>query len=426
MILAEGLTKVYHNYDRREGLRGAVLDLFKRQYRTIRAVDDVSFRIQRGEMVGYIGANGAGKSTTIKMLTGILLPTSGRVLVNGLVPSRQRYAHTRQIGVVFGQRTQLWWDLAVIEAFNLLQKIYQVPRADFQQRLERAVAVLDINEQLHTPVRKLSLGQRMKCDLCASLLHNPPLLFLDEPTIGLDVAVKERIRRFIRFINREEGNTVVLTTHDMTDIEELCPRIIFIDQGRLIYDGATQEIKERFGHWRRVVLDFQRDYPAEYRSAPLPAPTVPISFSGQQKMSYELQPGLAAELAAERAVPEAQPPDGVVAGPEQQIAEEPMLSASDSPVNGGALDEPGARQFMARLAAVMDNGDFLPVKRLSLSMYQVSFNRQRYSAREVIGLLLEKFEVSDLALHDPELSDIVREIYEGRHSFADSAGQAGA
>ena len=254
IISVERLSKVYRNFDRREGITGALLDLFHRRYRDVRAVDGVSFSIARGEMVGYIGANGAGKSTTIKMLTGILTPTGGSISVNGLVPGRDRYAHARQIGVVFGQRTQLWWDLAVVEAFHLLQKIYRVPPADYRTRLERFIEVLDIGDQLHQPVRKLSLGQRMKCDLCASLLHNPPLLFLDEPTIGLDVAVKERIRRFIRYTNREQRTTIVLTTHDLTDIEELCPRIIIIDRGHVLYDGPTAEIKERVSQMRRSPL----------------------------------------------------------------------------------------------------------------------------------------------------------------------------
>jgi len=411
IIIAQQLTKVYQNYDRRVGVAGALADLFRRRYRTVRAVDGISFTIQRGEMVGYIGANGAGKSTTIKMLTGILLPTSGTVLVGGLNPCRQRYAHARQIGVVFGQRTQLWWDLAVIEAFNLLQKIYEIPEADYRRRLQRAVEVLDITEQLHQPVRKLSLGQRMKCDLCASLLHNPPLLFLDEPTIGLDVAVKERIRRFIRHINREEGSTIVLTTHDMTDIEELCPRIMFIDRGKLIFDGATQEIKERFGRWRRVVLDLQRDYPAECRDDPLPGLNVPIAFAGYDTVKAER--GAAAQETEEQVEAEAELL-------EHQHGEEEGGAGSGNGQTAqsmNALDEPGARQFMARLSAVMDNGDLLPVRRLSFNQYQVSFDRQRYSAGEVIGRLLERFEVDDLTLNDPELADIVRAIYEGKHTL---------
>ncbi len=386
VIKVEQLTKVYRSSQRREGLGGAVLDLFKRRYRTIRAVDGICFSIARGEMVGYIGANGAGKSTTIKMLTGILTPTSGTMRLNSLDPRRNRYEHARQIGVVFGQRTQLWWDLAVIEAFNLLQKIYEIPPPIYRQRLDRFIEVLDISEQLHQPVRKLSLGQRMKCDLCASLLHNPPLLFLDEPTIGLDVAVKERIRRFIREVNREEQSTVVLTTHDLTDIEELCPRIIIIDSGKILYDGPTADIKDRFGRRRRVVCSFKRDYLPEYASKPLPSENVPVVFAGQ---SYN--PAAVGKSKAAAAGPAAPP----------------------APSN---LDEPGARQFMAALAQVMADGAYLRVRRLNQRQFQVSFDRTRYTASAVITQLLSRFEVDDLELREPELSDIIRAIYEGRGS----------
>lgn len=375
IISVTNLTKVYRNFDRRVGIVGAVQDLFDRRYREIRAVDDVSFSIEPGEMVGYIGANGAGKSTTIKMLVGILSPTSGSMQVNGLTPMKQRYEHARQIGVVFGQRTQLWWDLAVIEAFHLLQKIYRIPPEDFKRRLDVFIDVLDIGGQLHQPVRKLSLGQRMKCDLCASLLHNPRLLFLDEPTIGLDVAVKERIRRFIRAINREEGSTVILTTHDMTDIEELCPRLIIIDEGKILFDGATAEIKLRFGQRRRVVVTFKQDYLPQYQDLPLPPADAPLRFSGFN------------------------PEDAN--GP-----------------NGNSLDEPGARQYMAALGQVMDDGGWLRVRRLNLRQYQISFERSKYTARDVIGKLLEGFEVDDLELHEPELGDIIRAIYDGKHTFA--------
>ena len=388
IIQVELLTKVYRSSQRREGLTGAVLDLFKRRYRTIRAVDSINFSIERGEMVGYIGANGAGKSTTIKMLTGILTPTSGTMALNGLDPRRNRYAHARQIGVVFGQRTQLWWDLAVIEAFNLLQKIYEIPQPLYRQRLDRFIEVLDISEQLHQPVRKLSLGQRMKCDLCASLLHNPPLLFLDEPTIGLDVAVKERIRRFIREVNREEQSTVMLTTHDLTDIEELCPRLIIIDAGKILYDGPTAEIKDRFGRRRRVVLSFKRDYLPEYSGQSQPEDEVPVAFAGQ--------PYHPAAVGRRISTGSAPPQTAVV-----QVS---------------SLDEPGARQFMAGLAKVMDDGAYLRVRRLNPRQYQVSFDRTRYTASAVITQLLGNFEVDDLELREPELSDIIRAIYEGRGS----------
>ena len=245
-IEVKELTKQFVNFKRREGVSGAFLDLFQRDYTKMLAVDHISFDIRPGELVGYIGANGAGKSTTIKMLTGILVPTSGEVKVSGLVPYNNNL-HKKQIGVVFGQRTQLWWDIAVIEAFHLLQKIYEVPQDEYKQRLDEFTELLELEELLHKPVRKLSLGQRMRCDLAASLLHNPPVVFLDEPTIGLDVSVKARIRQFIKDINRKHQTTVILTTHDLVDIEEVCNRLIIIDQGKILYDGQLDSLKERFG-----------------------------------------------------------------------------------------------------------------------------------------------------------------------------------
>jgi ABC-2 type transport system ATP-binding protein len=218
----------------------------------VRAVDHVSFAIERGEMVGYIGANGAGKSTTIKVLTGILVPTSGRVVSNGFIPYRERRRYTKHIGVVFGQRTQLWWDIAVIESFKLLKEIYEIPEREYRQRLGVFSDLLNLKEYLHTPVRKLSLGERMRCDLAASLLHNPPLLFLDEPTIGLDVVAKDRIREFLKEVNRTEGTTVLLTTHDLSDIEELSKRIIIIDKGHILFDGDLGQMKKRLAKYNQV------------------------------------------------------------------------------------------------------------------------------------------------------------------------------
>ena len=203
-------------------------------------------------MVGYIGPNGAGKSTTIKMLTGILVPTSGEILINGFVPFRQRRQYVKTIGVVFGQRTQLWWDIAVIESFKLLRRIYDVSQRDFDERMERFNEILGIRDYLRTPVRKLSLGERMRCDLAAALLHNPPLLFLDEPTIGLDVVAKDHIRHFLRAVNREFHTTVLLTTHDLDDIEELCHRLMIIDHGRVLYDGPLDQLKERLLRTKQI------------------------------------------------------------------------------------------------------------------------------------------------------------------------------
>jgi len=252
IIEVRDLTKEFRTFRRREGVLGAFQNLFVREYHTVHAVDHVSFTIEPGEMVGYIGANGAGKSTTIKMLTGILVPTSGHVLANGFVPYRQRRRYTRHLGAVFGQRTQLWWDIAVVESFRLLKEIYEVSDEDYNRRLEVFSEILNVKEYLHTPVRKLSLGERMRCDLAASLLHNPPLLFLDEPTIGLDVVAKDRIREFLKEVNRTERTTLLLTTHDLADIEELCRRIIVIDKGKVLFDGSLATMKDRLAEYNQV------------------------------------------------------------------------------------------------------------------------------------------------------------------------------
>lgn len=252
IIEVQDLTKEFRTFRRREGVLGAVQNLFVREYVTVRAVDHVSFYIEPGEMVGYIGANGAGKSTTIKVLTGILVPSGGRVVSNGFVPYRERRQYTKHIGVVFGQRTQLWWDIAVVESFKLLKEIYEIPESDFRRRLDFFGEMLNLKEYLHTPVRKLSLGERMRCDLAASLLHNPPVLFLDEPTIGLDVVAKERIREFLKEVNRTEGTTVLLTTHDLSDIEELSRRIIIIDKGHILFDGDLPAMKKRLAKYTQV------------------------------------------------------------------------------------------------------------------------------------------------------------------------------
>jgi ABC-2 type transport system ATP-binding protein len=252
LVSVEGLVKEFRTFERREGLLGAIADLFSRQYRTVRAVDGISFEVKPGEMVGYIGPNGAGKSTTIKMLTGILVATSGMIRANGFIPWRERTRYASTIGVVFGQRTQLWWDIAVVESFQLLKKIYNVPEADYTARMKHFDQILELGRYLHTPVRKLSLGERMRCDVAAALLHNPPLVFLDEPTIGLDIVAKEHIRQFLREVNQNCGTTMLLTTHDLSDIEELCARLMIIDHGRLLFDGGLKDLKRQF--WRDVAL----------------------------------------------------------------------------------------------------------------------------------------------------------------------------
>ena len=257
-VRVAGLTKVFRTYRREEGLAAALKSLVRRVPTEIAAVADVTFSIEPGEMVGYIGANGAGKSTTIKMLTGILTPTSGEITCNGYVPYRDRTRYVATIGVVFGQRTQLWWDIAVVESFKLLKEIYGVSDSEYAERMALFDRVLGIQAYLHQPVRKLSLGERMRCDLAASLLHRPPLLFLDEPTIGLDIVAKANVREFLQEINRAEGTTVLLTTHDLSDIETLCRRVIVIDHGRLLFDGALQSLRDRILPVTSIVFDVKR------------------------------------------------------------------------------------------------------------------------------------------------------------------------
>ncbi|MEO7993734.1 MAG: ATP-binding cassette domain-containing protein [bacterium] len=341
-ITVTDLTKVFVNFKRREGVGGALRDLFQREYQKMTAVDHISFDIGRGELVGYIGANGAGKSTTIKMLTGILVPSSGTVRINGLEPYNNNL-HKKLIGVVFGQRTQLWWDIAVIEAFHLLQKIYEVPQAEYEARLKRFGDLLELDELLHKPVRKLSLGQRMRCDLGASLIHNPPVVFLDEPTIGLDISVKSRIRQFIKDINREHGTTVILTTHDLVDIEEVCSRLLIIDRGKLLYDGLLSALKDRFGRTRRLTIDF-------------------IDHVTPEQLAPQL--------------------DGWGEGAVEWSC----------PVEGQC---------------------------------EISFDRTRVTATDLINALLPAFPARDFALREPEIGDIVKSIYEQGAEYKVMRAEAG-
>ena len=257
MIKVEHLTKNYQRVKRREGFLGSVRTLFSAEYETTRAVNDISFHINEGELVGYIGPNGAGKSTSIKMLCGILVPTSGRIEVNGLIPHKNRMENAQQIGAVFGQKTQLWWDVPVIESLRLFRDIYKVPEAQFKHNLNMFNDLLDLHEFQSTPVRQLSLGQRMRADMAAALLHNPRLLFLDEPMIGVDVVAKERLRTFIQKINREQKVTILLTTHDMGDIEKVCSRIMIIDHGHIVYDGNIDQMRAKYGTQRTLVVEFE-------------------------------------------------------------------------------------------------------------------------------------------------------------------------
>ncbi len=308
---------------------GAALDLVNRRYSRTVAVDAVSFEVGRGEIVGYIGANGAGKSTTIKMLTGILRPTSGRAVINGLVPWEQRRRHTRNIGVIFGQRTQLYWDIAVIETLNLLRKIYRVEKHDYNRRLEELTTLLDLAPLLSKPTRKLSLGERMRCDFAASMIHDPPILFLDEPTIGLDVSAKFRVRDAIRHLASARGKTILLTTHDLADIEDLCERIIIIDKGRIIFDGLVRSIKGKLGKTRKAIIDFHREVPAS---------AVSNLFDGKP-------------LELEQITPE-------------QVG--------------------------------------------------LSFEVEAIAPSDLVRMLLSRFPVKDIVLKGPDLSEIVRRIYEGK------------
>lgn len=259
MIEVKNLRKEFKMNKKYPGFKGAIKSFFSREYTVKTAVDGISFKIDEGEIVGYIGENGAGKSTTIKMMTGILTPTSGEVLVNDRVPYEDRQKNAKDIGVVFGQKTQLWWDLPLSETFSLLRDIYEVDEKDFQERMNFLNEILDLEPFMLSPVRTLSLGQRMRADLAAAFIHNPKIIYLDEPTIGLDVVVKDNVRKAIKKINEDFGTTIILTTHDLNDIEELCNRIIIIDSGKLIYDGGLQEIKELYGYMTNIEVQLKKE-----------------------------------------------------------------------------------------------------------------------------------------------------------------------
>lgn len=257
MIELKNISKTFRVAKRNAGLREAVKALFKKEYTEIRALDNVSFKIFDGEMVGYIGPNGAGKSSTIKIMSGILTPDSGECIINGRVPWKERIAHVKEIGVVFGQRNQLFWDVPVVDSFELIKDIYKVNEVQFRKNLSELTELLDIGEVIRTPARQLSLGQRMRCEIAASLLHNPKVLFLDEPTIGLDAVSKIAVRNFIKTINKERGTTVILTTHDMQDIEALTERILLIGRGKILLDGTLNDLKKRNSTNKTLVVDYR-------------------------------------------------------------------------------------------------------------------------------------------------------------------------
>jgi len=257
-IVVRELVKTFRVAERRPGVLGALRGLWRRSYRTVRALDGVSFTIEPGELVAYIGPNGAGKSTTVKVLSGILVPDSGEVSVLGSTPWRGRVEIVSRIGVVFGQRTQLWWDLPVVESFELLRDIYHVRQSEYAATRDRLIEQFDLSALLDTPVRQLSLGQRMRCDLAAALLHSPEILFLDEPTIGLDAISKLAVRDFIKQVNSDSQVTVILTTHNMDDIEALCRRVVVIDEGRVLIDGTLSGLRELVTTERRLIIDLAR------------------------------------------------------------------------------------------------------------------------------------------------------------------------
>jgi ABC-2 type transport system ATP-binding protein len=326
IIQTQALRKTFRSVRRGEGLGGALGALFSRSYVEKTAVADVSMSIDEGEVVGYIGPNGAGKSTTIKMLTGILVPTSGTIDVAGIVPYERRRQNARNIGVVFGQRSQLYWDLPLRESFELLRAIYRVPRARFQANLKRFVEILELGPFMATPVRQLSLGERMRGDFAAALLHEPRIVYLDEPTIGLDIVAKEAIRVFIADINQRLGTTVILTTHDLADVERLCRRLVLIDHGTIIYDGSVERLRNEYGTHRTLIVHLT-----------------------------EPQPGFFIE--------------------------------------GVEIDRPEA--LTARLR----------------------FDRRTITAEALIRRVTERYSITDVAINEPEIDDIVRHIYlEGYHA----------
>ena len=258
-IVMKGVSKEFKVLNRREGLKGSILDLFSRDYRTVTAVDDISIKIPKGQIVGYLGPNGAGKSTTIKMMTGVLEPSRGELMVNGCVPYKNRTKNAENIGVVFGQRSQLWWSLPLIESFKLLKEIYLIPDDQYGEMMDLYKSLVDLEPLLHKTVRQMSLGQRTLSDILAAFLHNPQIVFLDEPTIGLDVSMKARIRELIKELNRRKNTTVILTTHDMGDVDALCERVVIIDHGKMIYDNDMEHLKTYYGSYRTLKLRMPGD-----------------------------------------------------------------------------------------------------------------------------------------------------------------------
>lgn len=307
IITASQVSKRFKRAKKSPGFTGALKHLVKPVFNEFTAVDGVSFTIEAGESVAYVGPNGAGKSTTVKLLTGILVPSAGEVTVCDIHPFENRQENARNIGVVFGQRTQLWWDIPVVESLRMLGDIYDVPAEQFSTTFDELAEVLDLAPLLNVPARQLSLGQRMRCDLAASLIHNPPILYLDEPTIGLDVSVKARFREFVKYMNTERGLTVMLTSHDIGDIQELCPRMVMIDKGKIIYDGAFTEVTRRFGWEQKVLVTLSGDEQPnvatlttalpDHASVSQPSPeSIEVAFDSRLSTSGEIVRDLAMAL----------------------------------------------------------------------------------------------------------------------------------
>lgn len=278
IIQIKNITKEFKVLNRREGLKGSLKDLFSRDYKTVRAVDNITMNIQQGEIVGYLGPNGAGKSTTIKMMTGVLEPTSGELLVNGRSPYKNRSKNAQEIGVVFGQRSQLWWALPLVESFKILKDIYQISDEQYDSMLKLYQSLVDIEPLLHKPVRQMSLGQRTLSDILAAFLHDPKIVFLDEPTIGLDVSMKAKIRTLIHALNKEKNTTVILTTHDMGDVDALCQRIVIIDKGKMLYDNDIAHLKSFFGSYRTLKIRVEGDLAKQSGLISSELPDMKVSF----------------------------------------------------------------------------------------------------------------------------------------------------
>ncbi|MFF4579741.1 ATP-binding cassette domain-containing protein [Streptomyces sp. NPDC001389] len=345
MIVAENLAKEFKVHERKPGLLGSLSTLFSREYRLVHAVSGVSFEIPAGTKAAYIGANGAGKSTTVKMLTGIMRPTSGRALVAGLEPYRERQRNAANIGVVFGQRSQLWWDLPVLDSFRILRRIHEIPGAVYQRNMGLFRELLDLDALGNTPVRQLSLGQRMRAEVAASLVHDPKVVFLDEPTVGLDLVLKEAVRELVNRVNAELGTTVMLTSHDMGDISAICDQVLVVNRGEVVHRGTMRELL-RTADTRAVVFE------------------------------YRQQPGHR---------------DGD-AGSERTtgLIERHLDGASAIPADGGRI--------------------------------KVEYPADRWTARQVMGFLLEHFDITDCVAPEPDLEMVLRRIFNGSGDVRSSAG----